>query len=533
MSAIPGRRLLLALALCALVPTINAWAGVADTSASARAIKEGNQAYRSGDYEAAISRYLASDRKGDDGATARFNLGVAYYRLGDFAQAERWLSRSAKDSKFALRARYNLGLVYWARGDTRSARSEFKAVEQLTSDRKMRSLAHRALRELYRGADAPALRRSQSGGVDAGFSVLTSVRLGSDDNVFRTPGAAYADLSQAGAPLITPTKATGTFAEATITAQNVFWSGGHVLMRTAYEFDGRYYADRDFRNADEYVHRLALSARKASGPQLDRTLFMRMYLGHHDETNFDPDNGLERVAAGQVISDRFKYWNAVAITDYERPIGPVVVGVRGMTELRDYSKVEVVSEYDNALYFAGSSVRVPILPRTQLKIGYDWYLRKYNKRQALDANGALNAANPPLEYRYDTLTVMALFELGSAAVEVGYDLSNRTDSFVGYNDNRRGTIHVTGSWQPMRRLRLEFTGLSASYDYPNAFAFDVPQGGAKTLDYTEAALRARFSVTRHLQLSAEARYWNVDSSDPRIAYSRVQIPIGLFWVQRF
>jgi hypothetical protein len=327
--------------------------------------------------------------------------------------------------------------------------------------------------------------------------------------------------------------ASGSFAEAGITAQNILWSGRHVLLRTAYEFDGRYYTDRQFQNADEYAHRLSVSARKASGPQLDRTLLIRMYLGHHDETNFDPDNGLERLAAGEDISDRFKYWNAVAITDYERPVGPVIVGVRGMTELRDYGKVETVSEYDNKFFLAGASARIPLFPRTQLRFGYDRYLRKYNERRALNSDGSLIAANPALEYEYDALSVTALFDLGSAELEVGYDLSDRKDSFVGYNDYRRGSIRVKGSWQPIRRLRLEFTGMSSSYDYPNAFAFDVPQGGAKTLDYIEAELRARFSVTRHLQLWAEARYWNVDSSDPRIAYSRVQFPIGFAWVQRF
>ena len=512
---------------------MNAWAAAAATWSGADAIREGNRAFREGNYEAAISRYLASHPQEADGAVARFNLGVAYYRLGDYAQSEQWLLRSAQDSGFSYKARYNLGLAYWAHGDTRSAQSEFKAVEQFSDSRLLQALARRAQREIYRGADAPPLRRSQATGIDEGYAVRASISYGSDDNLFRTPGAAYLDLTQPGPPLVTPAKVTGTFAEAEVIAQNVVWSGRHVLLRTAYDFDGRYYTDRQFSNADAYSHRLSVSANKASGPRLDRTLNIRMYLGHHDETNFDPDNGLERVAAGENLSDRFKYWNAVAIADYERPVGPVVMGVHGMTELRDYGNVQNVSEYDNKYFLVGASVRKQVLPRTQLKVKYDHYLRVYTERRALNSDGSLLATSPFLEYQYDALSVTALFDLGSGELEIGYDLSNRADSFVGYNDYRRGAIRVAGSWQPIRRLRLELNGISSTYDYPNAFAFDVPQGGAKALDYTELELRARLTIIRNLQLVAEAHYWNVDSSDPRIAYTRTQLPIGLAWTQRF
>jgi tetratricopeptide (TPR) repeat protein len=533
MSAISWRRLLRVLVLCALIPAMNAGADAAGATASADTIREGNRAFRDGNYEAAISRYLAAHPQGEEGAVARFNLGVAYYRLGDYAQAEWWLLRSAQDSRFSLKARYNLGLVYWARGNTRSAQSEFKAVERFSQSRQLRSLAHQGLREINRGADSPALRRSRATGIDEGYSVRASMSYGNDDNVFHSPDAPYLDLTQPGPPLVTPTKFSGAFAEADVTAQNILWSGRHVLLRTAYDFNGRYYTDRQFQNADEYTHRLSVSARKASGPQLDRTLLIRMNLGHHDETNFDPDNGQERVAAGEDISGRFKYWKSVAAADYERPFGRVTVAIRGMTELRDYGNVQNVSEYDNMLFLAGVSARMKVLPRTELKLEYDRSMRKYRERKALNADGSLVATNPTLDYEYDTLSLTALIDFGRTGLEIGYDRSDRTDTYVGYNDYRRGSFRITGSWQPSRRLRLEVTGFSSSYDYPNAFAFDVPQGGAKTLDYTQAELRARFSITRNLELVAEARYWDVSSSDPRIAYSRSQAPIGLSWTQRF
>ena len=527
------RRLLPVLGLLAQLANADAWANAADTSAGATAISEGNHAFRSGDYPAAISSYLASRRLGGESAVVNFNLGVAYYRVGQYAEAEQWLGRAARDSEYSSRARYNLGLVYWARGDTRSAKNEFKAVEQTASSRELRSLSHRALAELRRGADSPALRRARSVGIDEGYSVLTSVKLGTDDNIYRTPGAPYVDLAQVGQPLVTPVPVSGAFVETGLTAQNVLWGGRHVLLRAAYEYDGHYYTDRQLSNADESSHRLVVTAKKALGAQLDRTLFLGMYLGRHDEINFDPDTGQQRVVASEDLSNRFKYWNAVAVASYERPLGPVVLGVRAMTELRDYGKVVAVSEYDNRLFLAGASAGIHVMRRTQLKIGYDRYLRKYEDRQALNANGSLNRANPALEYQYDALTLMAQFDLGSAEIEVGYALTSRDDTFAGYNDYQRGSIRLRGSWQPNRRLRLELSGVSESYDYPNAFAFDTPLGGPKTLDNIEAEISARFAVTRHLQLWAEARYQNIDSSDPRYAFTRVQIPVGVSWTQQF
>jgi len=176
---------------------------------------------------------------------------------------------------------------------------------------------------------------------------------------------------------------------------------------------------------------------------------------------------------------------------------------------------------------------LPLLDRVRLGLGYDWYVRTYDERQAQSADGTIGATNPTLEYRYNRMTLAVMLDLESTQLNIAYDLTDRADQFVGYSDYRRHAFRINGSWRPMRRLTLEFLGTAESYAYENAYAFDVPQGGRKTLDYVGGELHARFSLTRHLQLWAGARYWNSDSSDPRIAYTRAQFPVGLAWAQRF
>lgn len=529
---IPSRYLgaLFALAVCLLGPGVGR---AADTAASSRAIAEGNRAYRSANYQAAVSRYLAAQGLGDESTLLNFNLGVAYYQLQDYQKAERSLRRAAQDSTFSTRARYNLGLVYWARRDTRSARSSFEAVEQLAGDRRIRALAVRALDELHRGADSPALRRIRYPGVDGGRSVTAALNMGINSNIYRTPDQAYVDLPQAGTPLITPEKATGTFVGTSLLAQEQRWTGRHTLLRLAYAFDGNFYTDRQYSNADESFHRLTLSARKNRGPNLDRTLLTAFNIGYSQEAYYDPDDGADRFVSGVDVSDRFHYLNALVLTHYERPVGRVTLGVRGIAELRDYNDVEIVPQYDSQFFLGGASAIVPIVSATRLKLAYDWFQRDYDERQALDSNGAVGVANPALTYQYNMASATALTDLESTSWNIGYELTDRSDRFVGYNDYRRHIIRVAGRWRPLRRLVIDFSGAFGSYDYPNAFAFDTPAGGRKTVDYVEVIVSTSFLVTRGLRLSGNLGYTEFDSSDPRIAYSQTQIPIGVSWTQEF
>lgn len=529
-------RLWRSLTLAALVVWCATFTTHADSATTNRQslVQAGNEAFRAGHYRAALTKYHEAQLQGDRNSSLYFNLGVAHYWLEEYADAEREFRSAARDSKFTARSWYNLGLVTWARGDTHNARVWFDWVRRGASDSRLRSLAARALADLNRGISHPRYRRARASAPATGPFVMAGLRWGYDDNVYRTPDAPYVDLSQPGQPLVTPVPQSGSFAELNLLAQTTIESRSGTLYRLAYDFDGRFYLETPLQNADEQIHRLSFSADSVFGARGNRTLQTLAFVGSHQEINFDPDDGLDRVASGEDISDRFSYWNAVVSGDYTQSFGGIAVGVWGRAEMRDYGSVASVSEYDSNLYLLGTHVEFPIAPRSDLRVGYVYSIRDYSDRKAHDASGAIVVSNPLLEYRYQTLSATARFEFSrDASIRLGYALTHRDDTFAGYNDYTRQTLALDADWQISRRIGMALAATNRNYDYPNAFAFDVPQGGTKTLEYLDASLSVQLRLTRHLLVWGDVRYWDVASTDPRSQYSRLQIPIGVKWEQRF
>jgi hypothetical protein len=109
----------------------------------------------------------------------------------------------------------------------------------------------------------------------------------------------------------------------------------------------------------------------------------------------------------------------------------------------------------------------------------------------------------------------------------------RRDTFVGYNDYNSFGARLNAGWRVSKRVRFDASVDYYDYDYPNAFAFDVPAGGPRTLKDLEGELAVRVDLWRSLSLWGAARVRDVSSSDARSDYSRRQIPIGVQWEQRF
>jgi len=124
----------------------------------------------------------------------------------------------------------------------RDARSWFERA-QGSSDPKLKSLAARALADIDRGVPHPRARRSASSDVATGTFLMAAARWGYDDNVFRTPGLPYTDLSQTGQPVITPLRHSGGFAELNLRAHKTIDGHGARVYRLAYDFDGRFYLE--------------------------------------------------------------------------------------------------------------------------------------------------------------------------------------------------------------------------------------------------------------------------------------------------
>ncbi|MGQ0835504.1 MAG: tetratricopeptide repeat protein [Gammaproteobacteria bacterium] len=526
----PGARI----AGCVLLGLLAALPG-RELSAAAESASEliaaGNRAFRGGNPEAAIALYVRAQALGDTSPRVNFNLGVAHYRAGDYAPAARALRVAAQDAKLAPLAWYNLGLAYWAQGDRQSARPCFEWTERMAPSGALRGLATKALDALAAGHDAPHERPEPLLKPRAGPSLLAAVRFGADDNPLRTPDSPYVDLGSAGQPVVTPAPRSGNFVEAELYAASLSRTRHGTVLRRAYELDARTYLNDEVGAADEHSHRLSFSSDGAFGSRGHRRLRTFTFVGSHEEVNFDPDDGLERVSSsGEDLSDRFSYYNAGTRWNFEHALGRAIAGVRAEAEIRRYARVDTVSQHDGTLALAGAYIEWPIGEAVLVTTGFDRYRRDYDERPARDLSGALVAGNPLLVYDYQRLSGGVRFDLGRRGyVRLTADATERTDGFVGYNDYDRIGARMQSAWRVSPRVRIEAEVEYRDYGYPNAFAFDVPAGGARAIEHVSGEMGVEVDLWRNLSLWAAAQAREVSSSDPRYAYSRRQFPVGLQW----
>jgi Tetratricopeptide repeat len=509
----------------------------ASNESAADLVAAGNHSFRQGDPARAIALYRRAQQLGDSSPRLSFNLGVAQYRAGNFRAAIEALRLGTRDTALAPTAWYNLGLAYWASGNLRDAEPCFEWAQRYARDNKLRALATRAAEDMKSGAEPPNIsepNRIFKPSAD-GAVVFASVSYGHDDNAFRTPGSPYVDLSQTGQPLINPVRQSGSFAAMTLHADSAVRTHHGHIIRGAYDFDGQVYRDVALKAANEHSHRVEVDTEAIFGARSQRRFRTLTYAGQHKEINFDPDTGVERVAAsGENLSDRFSYLDVGTRWTFEQALGPFIAGLRVQGELRDYTKLQSISQYDNTLALAGGYLEWPVRRATRLSIAFDRSRRKYSDRIAHSASGAVVAGNPKLQYDYRRLSAGARVGIGKTAfVRLNLERTERRDAFVGYYDYNSIGASLDAIWRVSKRVRFDATVDYYDYKYPNAFAFDVPAGGQRQLKDFEGELAVRVNLWRSLSLWGAVRVRNVSSSDTRADYSRRQVPFGLLWEQRF
>lgn len=135
---------------------------------------EGQEAWESADYRAALDNFVAARDAGLDTPAVHYNIAVAQYQLGHYAEAGAAFERIAsRFPQMRALAHYNLGLTATKQGHADAARRHFlKAHAAAADDRTLRILASRRLRELEPGL-VP----------DAAWTGAVGVRAGYDSNV--------------------------------------------------------------------------------------------------------------------------------------------------------------------------------------------------------------------------------------------------------------------------------------------------------------------------------------------------------------
>lgn len=502
-------------------------------------MREGNSLVRSGLYRAGLLRYREAAAAGIDSPLLHYNLGIVYYRLERYGEAEQSFARAGEDSELLPLATYNRGLAQLALGDTVAAEASFQAVANSPAGRKLRRLADRAADRAARPERATVAesadgrtraRRPESRPND--FRLLAFARVAQDDNVYRAPAEPYVDLAAQGQPTVTPVVYSASFIPVDVLAEYVLPNEAEdTEFLFSYRLSGDFY-DSEFSNANRVSQEASIGADIVLGERANRrrVLDSAFFVRTHDETNFNPDDGIDRTIDGEDISEQFRYRSAGTDIEYGHEIGSWQWGFDLSFERRQYDETPIVTNYDHAYYQTSVWTEHAIGSATDLRFGLRQYRRVYDERRSRDLTGVLLSTNPALRYTYDGAQVGVRRELGRAfELTFDYLLLDRTDAFEGYADSTQNVVRLGAVYRPNDRIEVAVSASSRVYDYPNAFAFNLPAAGARELEAMAAGIELEYTFNRRLSLWAALQMLDVTSTDARSEYARSVSMLGVKW----
>ncbi|HEY3516400.1 MAG TPA: hypothetical protein VGL98_05085, partial [Gammaproteobacteria bacterium] len=389
------------------------------------------------------------------------------------------------------------------------------------------------------------------------FELAAAARLGTDDNVYRSPANPYVDLSDPTQPVVTPVVQSASFMPAELHALYALDNEtGDTEFKFRYDMNGAFY-EEELSNATEVDQTLSLGAdiilgerdrqgrRECRECRSDlaaerrrRSVDTAFFVGTHSETNFDPDDGLARdivtVVNGQNViedlSERFSYKAAGVQGHFVHELGRVTWGFDLRFERDEYDRTEAVANFDHDYFYTGVNIDWGFSDVMTLHAGLRKYRTVYDDRPARDLTGALLDTNPAQEYDHLGLQLGVERQLGRAVeLEADYLRLDRADGFLGYYDYTQDVLRVRFGFHPTPRFDIRLAALARSYDYPNAFAYHAAAGGVRELEEVGLTLEAEYRFTPRLALRAGLDSVDVTSTDARAEYLRTQAMLGVEW----
>ena len=337
-------------------------------------------------------------------------------------------------------------------------------------------------------------------------------------------------IGQAGQPVITPVVQSASFVPVDVLAlYRLNSQGSDTQFRFLYRLNGDFY-DSQYSNANEITQRFEIGADVDLEGRHERRLRPAVYFGHHDETNFDPDSGIDREIGGEDISDRLSYGSAGLKSSYSHELEYWSFGFNARVERRRYQAVPILASWDHELYDVRMWTQYQILRDTAVEVGVRSMGRRYDSRLSRDLNGSLLRANDTLRYTYTGADVGLEHRFGSSlSVELNLSRLERQDAFLGYADYSRNAARVTVDYRFNRRVNGSLSAVTRQYDYPFAFAFNQAAGGELELDSTSIEFALDYRITNSLSLWVELEVRDVTSTDQRIAFERTRSMLGIKW----
>ena len=497
---------------------------------------DGNRLFRDDLYWAALLRYEQAGNAGMDTPLLHYNTGVAHYKAGQYKRARESLLKASRSHNLEIVSHYNLGLTAWAAGDDDEALRWFRKARDQERSQKIRKLARKAINRIESAhheesvivilAEAELKKKEI-----ASFDFRARIGGGVDSNVFRSPSEPYIDQSNPNLPLIVPEVQQGFFIPVSMSAIYTVNSFEHESFFGAYRFGGRFYQDEALKNGDEYLHELSFGTEyKRREENRTRRIYSAFRVAQHNEVYYDRDTGGERLVNDVDIADRFNYLRYGPEFSFRQSYDRLAIGTRLKAQLWNYENTEEVPEYDHEYFLVGVNAQYRFTRTSLLRVTADVYKRHFGERPSFELDGTQPIGNTPVKYDYVEYGILARQRL-TRSMWFGLDFlhTTREDRHVGYNNYVRNSYGAELHWRIGNRFDLEASGIYRIYDYENAFAFQNPAAGRKTLERILGALIATFDMTPNLTLVTEYRYEDAQSNDTRIAYNRSRIAISVRW----
>ena len=499
--------------------------------------EDGNRLFRDDLYWAALLRYRQAAEAGLDTPLLHFNTGVAHYKAQQHIRARLSLLKAAESTELRAISHYNLGLNAWAAGNQEEAADWFRRARDQQQNEKIRDYAIVALARLQaaqREEDPVVQLRAQRREVEkpaANFEIEARVGAGSDDNIFRAPSQPYIDFADPNLPLVIPEVYSGTFVPVDFRAKYRVNSLKWENFFGAYRLSGRFYDGDLENNADEFSHELRFGSEYDRREEGRRSrVYSAFTIAQHDEQYVDPDTGNPRTSGDEEITDRMNYKRYGPQLTTVQAFGDFSFSLRFKGELWDYEDTELVPEYDHEYFLLGGNVQYKFAPTSLLRFTVEKSSRRYSNRPSFDLDGNQLVTNPAVRYDYLEYGLLARQRITDDMwFGFGYELMDREDRYLGYNDYTRDTYNFEFHWNPGRRFDLEFEAAYRNYDYPNAFAFHEPVAGPKTLETVDVELLGTWRISRHFDLLFEVDYRETASTDTRIEYDRTRYSLSVVW----
>lgn len=531
-----GRAVVIAAAMAALCM---AWSQATLAATASELFADGNRLFRDKLYWAALLRYQQAGEAGMDTPLLHYNTGVAHYKAQQYSRAREALLQSSRYAPLTAISHYNLGLTAHAQGDIDDALDWLRLARDQQQRKDISRLARRAMaklnRELARAEpiEVPATFRERKRRL-TNFELRARVGAGIDDNVYRSPAVSYVDLSDPAQPVVTPNVQEGTYVPVSLHAKYQVNSLENEGFFGMYRLGGRYYVDETLKNANEYLHEIGFGSEyRRREESRERRVYSAFKIAQHQETYYDPDTGVERNVGGVDIGDRMSYIRYGPEFWIRERFGKFTMGGRARGQLWNYEETLAVPEYDHEYWQIGVNTQYQFTSTSLLRLTAEYYTRRFGDRPSYELDGTQPVGNPPIRYDYTEYAVEARQRItGALWFGVAYARTSREDRHVGYNDYFRDDYGAQLHLVIGDRFTLDATAAYRIYNYTDAFAFDEPTAGRKTLETASGTLTAGFRMTNNLSLVGEFYYRDIASNDTRIEYARNQILLGVRWMQQ-